>query len=292
MASTTELTQCLLPGGVKLVWADRYWVNLMLPADSMKKKAARFFIRSGMTRPIETRFNGTLGLGDFPISIDSILSTAEFHSLGLEVKAAFANVQHTPPRIYVWLQGTSGWYFLKIGGTSDLPVFQNEVTFSKLVPQHRGRLLTHCVALVRGAEWTGLLSIGLSPEQLARRRRLSALEVLRSPLFCVPQRAGPFDGIVHCDLGSNNVYHLDGHIWIADWEMAGASAPDFCDAICLATVAAADRVDEHRLRAILKRVCGLSVGAAQLRSALRFLTRRGNLVAGRASVRLDSEEKL
>jgi hypothetical protein len=241
-----------------------------------------------MTAPVEAAFTGTFAVGDAAISVDSVLCSPEFASLHLQVHAGFGYVGHIPPRIYLWLRGRSEWFFLKIGKASELPVFANEFTFSRLVRQDESLLVTPCLELVRGAGWVGLLVAGLSPEQLSRRRCLAPLEVLRSALFALPRRGGPFGGVVHCDLGSNNVYWLDNRVWVCDWEMASASAPHFCDAICLATAVAAGRGDGHVLRTILHEECGILVQENELHSALRFLATRGNRAAGRAIVRLAS----
>lgn len=276
------LTRLRLPGGIELLWSTREWVHLMLTSDSYKKRVTAFFIGSGLSYPLETTFDGILSIAGRAVVVDLVLDRLGINPDKCVVDAVFVNARRHPPRVYAWLHDTKHCYFLKIGLPTDADAFENERLVSAAVQSQPGLLLPRALNLVSTDRWVALLSQGLSAHQLRSKRKLNASELIQSEWFSNCPSRGPFGGIVHCDLASNNVYAVGNSIWVTDWELSALEGPDFCDLVCLA-VADLGTV-QHSLTSIQERIlrhAGIAIEIEKIGEALTFLDVRGNVGARR-----------
>lgn len=276
------LTKLLFPGGIEIAWDTPEWVPLILPKDSWKKRLVIKGVQSGLTRPFQRSFDGHIRLGATNIFLKSILDQLRPSRYELKPKAIFSNARRDPPRVYVWLESRGVWFFLKIGRSIDRQNFENEFATCEKIPSKCDLIVSRPIDLKADKEWVGLLTTGLSPTQLSSRRNVDANKLIVAPLFLANARTGPFEGIVHCDLNSNNIFELDGAYWVTDWEFAAMKGPDYCDLVGLvATSPANSNMSLDILKVIMERKCGIEISLSQIKEALNFLAYRGNKGAKR-----------
>lgn len=261
-----------------LVWSDTDWLRSILPSDSRKKKLLR---RLGGLPILSRRFNGKVPFGDRIYDLDRIL--AQFADIApfSKVSAIFVNSRRNLPRIYVWLQSEGHPMFLKIGGPTELPAFENEA--NALTELHTGNdlIVMHPLSLRVYDSLVLLLSQGMSLTMHQQKQRLSPDEVLSYFVKLGVKANGFFGGPVHGDLSSHNAFDVEGRLLVVDWESAAPHGPDYCDLIELcSTLLVADCTRPTGLAALkaqVRRSADLELDEVTLRNALKFLAQHGSI---------------
>lgn len=274
------MRQLLLPGGVRLAWSSRAWLDVIFPSDSYKKELLKGLIRWRCLYPFERAFDEKIAFREKVLSLETVFSAMDMQLKNAEILAVFCNSRRSPPRIYVWFKQSNENFFLKLGECESAKLFDHEYEISRKIGELNDFVTPIPIRTVLSKDWAAILYEGIPLNKLTLREAVSATSLLTTVGRWHGKSGHSFNGIAHNDLGPHNSFIIDEELYIVDWETASESGPRYSNLVNLALLIDESKsISLPKISQIIQKHTGIEASGEEIRDCVDHLRAHGQVCA-------------